>query len=174
MKEAILVLEQQSTRAGGQRVLDEVLRALAPEFRAIVAFPEDGPYADELRQRNIETLLYPLGRYRSGRKSLADMAVFPARSLHCGLRLAQVIRASDAKLVYINGARALVAGIMAARLTGRPSLFHSHLTLTRATDIFLASRAARHTTKIVACSQTTAAALVRDDRELAAKTQVIY
>jgi glycosyltransferase involved in cell wall biosynthesis len=170
----ILFLEQQSTRAGAQRVLDEVLRSLDPEFRPLVAFPDDGPYVDELRARNIETLTYPLGRYRSGPKSLRDMMVFPARSLYCGYRLADVIRERDVRLVYINGPRTLVAGVLAARLTGRPSLFHLHLTMTRRADILVASPAARRTTKIVACSKTTAAALVQDDDRLGAKTQVIY
>ena len=174
MKQTILFLEQQSTRAGAQRVLDEVLRSLDPEFRPLVAFPDDGPYVDELRAREIETLIYPLGRYRSGPKSVADKAVFPARSIYCGLRLAEVVRRKDVRLVYINGGRALVAGVLAARLSGRPSVFHLHLTMTRPTDIFVASRAARHATKVVACSQTTAAALVRDDPRLDRKTQVIY
>ena len=174
MKRTILFLDQQSTRAGAQRVLDEVLGALDPEFLPLVALPENGPYLDELRRRSIETFTYPLGRYRSGRKSVADMAVFPARSLYCGLRLARVIRDRDVRLVYINGARALAAGVLAARLTGRPSLFHIHLTMTRGADIFLASRLALRTTKVVACSQTTAAALIRDDSRLDRKTQVIY
>jgi glycosyltransferase involved in cell wall biosynthesis len=170
----ILFLEQQPTRAGGQRVLDEVLCSLAPEFAPLVAFPEDGPYVDELRRRSIETLAYPLGRYRSGSKSLADMLAFPLRSVRCAYRLAEIIRQRDVRLVYINGPRTLMAGVLAAQLTGRPSLFHLHMTMTRVTDLFVAARAAGRATKIVACSQTAAAALIGNDLRLKSKTQVIY
>ncbi len=76
MKQPILFLEQQSWRGGAERVLDEVLRALEPDFIPLVAFPEEGPYAAELQSRNIETFSFPLGRYRPGRKSLAEMAQF--------------------------------------------------------------------------------------------------
>jgi glycosyltransferase involved in cell wall biosynthesis len=170
----ILFLEQQTTRAGGQRVLDEVLRSLGPEFVPVVAFPEGGPYVDELHRRSVETLTYPLGRYRSGAKSLADMLAFPLRSLYCAYRLAEIIRQRDVRLVYINGPRTLVAGLLAARLTGLPSLFHLHMTMIRGTDLFVATRAARRATRIIACSQTAAAALLGHDRRLERQTQVIY
>lgn len=174
MPQRILFLEQQTTRAGGQRVLDEVLRALEPEFAPLVAFPGDGPYVDELRRRSIETLTYPLGRYRSGAKSLADMLAFPLRSAYCAYQLARIIRQRDVRLVYINGPRTLVTGVLAARLTGRPSLFHLHMTMTRRTDLLVATRAAQRATRIIACSQTAAAALIEQAHHLEPKTQVIY
>ena len=174
MRPPILFLEQQSTRAGAQRVLDEVLRAIQPDFEPLVAFPDDGPYVRELRDRNIETLTYPLGRYRSGPKSLADMLAFPFRSLESALALRDLVRRRNVGLIYLNGPRTLAAGVLLARLTHRPSLFHLHMTLTRRADTLLATRAARYATRIVACSQTGAAALVRNNNELAAKTVVVY
>ncbi|HEV2491858.1 MAG TPA: glycosyltransferase family 4 protein [Terriglobia bacterium] len=174
MPQRILFLEQQTTRAGGQRVLDEVFCALQPEFAPLVAFPGDGPYVNDLRRRSVETLTYPLGHYRSGSKSLADMMAFPLRSVYCAYRLAEIIRQRDVRLVYINGPRTLVAGVLAARLTGLPSLFHLHMTVIRGTDLLVASHAARRATRIVACSQTAAAALIGHDRRLEKKTQVIY
>ena len=116
MKPPILFLEQQGTRAGAQRVLAEAVLALEDECLPLVAFPEDGPFAAELRRRGIETLLYPLGHYSSGAKSLADMLAFPPRSLYCGLQLARTISRRQVQLVYINGPRCLLAGVLAARL----------------------------------------------------------
>ncbi|MGH9353177.1 MAG: glycosyltransferase, partial [Terriglobia bacterium] len=130
MKPVILFLGQQSRQEGAERVLDEVLYALAGEFAPLVALPEDGPFADTLRARGIETFLFPLGRYHAGRKSLSDVTTFPFRSARCALWLARVIRRRRAGLVYINGPRCLWAGALAARLTGRPSLFHLHMTMT--------------------------------------------
>lgn len=174
MKPAILFLEQQSTRAGAQRVLDEVLRAVEGDFEPLVAFPEDGPYVRDLGRRNIETLTYPLGRYRSGAKSARDLVAFPFRSLRCALALRRFILRRNVALIYLNGPRTLLAGVLAARLTHRPSLFHLHLTLTRRADTWLATHAARRATRIVACSGTGAASLVENHAELAAKTAVVY
>jgi glycosyltransferase involved in cell wall biosynthesis len=174
MKQAVLFLDQTSSWGGAQRVLEVVLGALEPDFLPLVGLPEDGPFASELRSRGIETLTFPLGRYRSGRKSLADMMAFPVRSLHCGVRLAQTIRRRNIRLVYINGPRCLPAGVLAARLTGRPSLFHLHLTMTRSTEIFVTERAAAHATKIVACCETAARVLLKRSRSLARTLEIIY
>ena len=170
----ILFLEQQAYRAGAQRVLLEVLSAIEPDFLPIVGFPEQGPFVAEIRGRGVETFLYPLGRYRSGRKSIADMTKLPLRSLYCGLLLARMIHRRKIRLVYINGPRPLIAGALAARLAGRPSVFHLHLTMTRKEDIFMVARAAKHVTRIVACSKTTAAALLAGHPEFNGLVQVIY
>jgi len=170
----ILFLEQQAHRAGAQRVLLEVLNAVEPDFLPIVGFPQHGPFVAEIRGRGIETFLYPLGRYRSGRKSIADMTKLPLRSLYCGLLLARIIRQRKIRLVYINGPRSLIAGALAARLAGRPSVFHLHLAMTRKADIFLVARAAKYVTKIVACSKTTAEALLAGHPEFNGLVQVIY
>ena len=171
---SILFLEQQAHRAGAQRVLAEVLRALDPDYLPIVGLPEEGPFAEEIRRRGIETFLYPLGRYASGRKPVADMTKLALRSLYCGWLLARLIRRRGIRLVYINGPRSLIAGALAARLTGRPAVFHLHLTMTRTADIFVTARAAKHVTRILACSETTAAALLANHLELKSKLQVVY
>ena len=173
-KSPILFLEQQAHRAGAQRVLLEVLSAIEPDYLPIVGFPEHGPFVAEIRDRGIETFLYPLGRYRSGRKSVADMMKLPLRSIYCGLSLARIIRKRNIRLVYINGPRCLIAGTLAARLAGRPSVFHLHLTMTRQEDIFVVTRAAKHVTKIVACSNTTAEALLAGHAYFKGLVQVIY
>jgi glycosyltransferase involved in cell wall biosynthesis len=170
----ILFLEQQAHRAGAQRVLAEVLRAVEPDYLPIVGFPEDGPFVEEIKSRGIETFLYPLGRYSSGRKSVADVRNLVLRSFYCGWLLARLIRRRGIRLVYINGPRSLIAATLAARLTGTPAVFHLHLTMTRASDIFVASRAAKYVTKILACSATTAAALLAGHTELKSKLRVIY
>ncbi|MGH9377797.1 MAG: nucleotidyltransferase family protein [Terriglobia bacterium] len=173
-RQRILFLEQQSWRSGAERVLDEALRALEPEFLPLVAFPDEGPFAAELRRRGVETLYFPLGRYRSGRKSIYDIASFPLRSLHCAFQLSRIIRARKVKLVYINSPRCLVAGVLAAQFTGRPSLFHLHMTMTRGADLLVARWASSRLTKIVACSKTAASSLAKSKPSLEGSIQVIY
>lgn len=174
MKPRVLFLDQQAWRAGGQRVLEDVLDALGDDIEPIVALPEDGPFAAALRDKNIETMTYPLGSYRPGQKSVGEMLAFPMRSLVCGLKLARVVTRRGIRLIYINGPRCLPAGVLAARLTGRPSIFHLHRTLTRKSELLVATRAARLATRIVACSQAAADSLTRADSRLARKTQIIY
>jgi glycosyltransferase involved in cell wall biosynthesis len=170
----ILFLEQQAHRAGAQRVLGEVLQAVEPDYLPIVGFPEDGPFVGEIKRRGIETFLYPLGRYSSGRKSVADMTKLPLRSVCCGWLLARIIRRRGIRLIYINGPRSLIAGAIAARLTGTPAVFHLHLTITRKTDMLVVARAARHMAKILACSETTAAVLLASHPELKSILRVIH
>lgn len=174
MKLPVLFLDQQAWRAGGQRVLEDVLDALREDIDPIVAIPEDGPFAATFRSRGVETMFYPLGSYRPGRKPLGEMLAFPIRSLVCGLKLARVVTRRGIRLIYINGPRCLPAGVLAARLTGRPSLFHLHRTLTRQSELFVAAHAGRLATRIVACSQASADALVGASPKLGSSMQVVY
>lgn len=174
MKVPVLFLDQQAWRAGGQRVLEDVLEALREDIDPIVAFPEDGPFAATLRSRGVETLFYPLGSYRPGRKSLGEMLAFPIRSLVCGLKLARVVTRRGIRLIYINGPRSLPAGVLAAGLTRTPSIFHLHRALTRRLDALITGRAAAHVTRILAVSQAAADSLVKTNPRLAGTTQVIY
>jgi glycosyltransferase involved in cell wall biosynthesis len=139
-----------------------------------VAFPDEGPFAADLRSRNVETLLFPLGRYRSGPKSLTDMMAFPPRSVYCGFRLAALIHRRKIALVYINSPRWLLAGVIAARLTGRPSIYHLHMTMSRRADLFVTAHTARHVTRVLACSQTAAQSLLKVDPSLARIMQIVY
>jgi len=174
MKRRVLILEQQSYWGGGQRVLHMVLNSLQDVIDPVVAFPDSGSFCQDLQSQKIETLIYPLGNYQSGRKSFADILAFGPRSLCCALDLAVTILKRKLELVYINGPRCLLAGVMAARLTGRPSLFFLHNTLFRRFDVALASRVASHVSRIVACSQAAAAPLLRTNPALREKLQVLY
>ncbi len=174
MKPAILILEQQSWRSGAQIVLESVLEALRDRFECLIVFPGDGPFVQAIRQKQIETAFFPLGTYSAGPKSWRDMLAFGPRTLACVAKLAATIIKRDIRLVYINGPRCLPAGVLAARLTGRPSLFHLHLTLHRPLEVWLASQAARGISSIVACSMTAGQSLVAGRPHLASKLQVVY
>ncbi|MGH9452907.1 MAG: glycosyltransferase family 4 protein, partial [Terriglobia bacterium] len=112
--------------------------------------------------------------YQSGHKSIKDMLAFGPRSIQCALSIVAMILRRKVDLVYINGPRCLLAGALAARITGRPSLFYLHNTLGRKSDIAVASWAANHVSRIVACSHAVASPLLRANPLLARKTQVLY
>ena len=174
MKRRVLILEQQSYRGGGQHILRMVLDALKDEIDPVVAFPQMGDFSVDLQKLNVETLTYPLGSYQSGHKSIKDMLAFGPRSVQCVLSLVAMILKRKVDLVYINGPRCLLAGALAARLTRRPSLFYIHNTVVRRSDIAVASWAANHVSRIVACSHAVASPLLRANPLLARKMQVLY
>lgn len=174
MKKTILFLEQQSWRGGAQRVLEAIVDSVAEEFDPIVAFPDNGPFRTALADRGIEAVTLPIGNYRPGRKSYPEMAGFALRSVVCGLKLAAMIQRRRVALVYINGPRCLPAGVLASWLTGRPSVFHLHLILTRKLEVLLAARLARYVSKVVFCSQAAGRSLLDADPRLGGKAQVLY
>lgn len=171
----ILLLDQQNWLGGAQRVLQSMLSVLPrEEYAVVVALPEGGTFRAELDAAGAEAIPLRIGSYRSGRKSALESMLWIWRSVMCGLRLARFIQRRNVALVYINGPRCLPAGVLAARLTGRPAIFHLHLILRRMPDGLLAARLARHMARIVACSRAAAASLIEVDPQLSHKTQVIY
>jgi glycosyltransferase involved in cell wall biosynthesis len=174
MKARILVLDQHSYWGGGQRVLEMVLDSVRDRVDPVVALPERGSVGADLEGAGFEVCTYPLGSYRSGAKSAGDMFMFGPRTVHAALRLAGLISKRDLEMVYVNGSRCLAAGVLAARLTGRPSLFCLHQTLTRRAEVALASRLAKHVSGIVACSQAAADSLLHARPSLATKLRVLY
>ena len=174
MKKKILFLEQQSWLSGAQSVLQSVLDATAEDYDPIVAFPNDGPFRRKLEDLKVQTLTYPLGLYQTGQKSRSEMLRFALQSVVCAFKLTRIIRSQGIGLVYINGPRCLPAGVLAARMTGRPTLFHLHLTLVRKPEIFLVANLARYVSTIVSCSQAAAAGIVSANRRLAGKTHILY
>jgi glycosyltransferase involved in cell wall biosynthesis len=174
VKRKILFLEQQSWLSGAQRVLQSVLDATADEYDPIVAFPNDGPFRRKLEDLKVQTLTYPLGLYQTGQKSRSEMLRFALQSVLCAIKLTRIIRSQDAGLVYINGPRCLPAGVLAARITGRPALFHLHLTLARKPEVLLVANLARYVSTVVSCSRAAAAGIVSANRRLAGKTHILY
>lgn len=174
MRKTIVFLEQQSWRGGAQRVLESTLNAVGADLDCIVAFPDSGPFRESLEARGIDTITLPIGPCRSGWKPPLEVAGLAVRSLLSGLRLARFAKRRQVALIYINGPRYLPAGVLAARLSGRPSIFHLHLILNRRLDLAVAAGLSRWVSGIVACSRAAAVALLDKDAGLSEKIQVLY
>jgi glycosyltransferase involved in cell wall biosynthesis len=170
----IVFLEQQSWLGGAQRVLEATIEAIGRDYECIAAFPEEGTFRRSLQKKGIETVDLPIGHYRSGRKSVPEMVRFVCRSVYCGLRLAQLVHRRQIALVYINGPRCLLAGVLAAALTRRPAIFHLHLILERKPEVLLVRALSRKCSAILACSHAAALSLYEGKPQLAARTQVVY
>jgi glycosyltransferase involved in cell wall biosynthesis len=116
----------------------------------------------------------PIGNYQPGPKSFFETTTFAWRSLYCAFKLARFIRRRRIALVYINGPRCLPAGMLAAWWTGRPTIFHLHLILSRRLEAELVVRSSRRVSRILACSHAAAASLLDRAPGLSTKTQVLY
>lgn len=109
---------------GGEIALLEVIRALRGKVEPFVILGADGPFVDRLCQESIPTVILPLPdgaravRLQSGLraipKSLRVAPVIP--------RLARMLRSVD--VVHTNSMKAHLYGGVAARLAGRPLLWH--------------------------------------------------
>ncbi|HEX5481425.1 MAG TPA: glycosyltransferase family 4 protein [Terriglobia bacterium] len=172
-KTPIMILDQQSWRGGGQRVLGNVLTSLEEDFEATVVFPDRGPFQKELQDRGYETLIHPLGSYSPGAKPAREKAAFTLRTVLCALRLSRAMMARKSALVYVNGARCLPFGVAAAWLTGKPVLFHLHNALSRRSDIALVSWLSRYVSKIIVCSNAAADCLLRSCPKLRSKIVLV-
>src|SRR4030095_4235388 len=153
---------------------ESILSSLEEECVPIVAFPGRGPFRSALDAKQIETITCPIGDSRSGEKSRFEMAAFAIRSVYCAIRLVPLLLKRRVSLIYINGPRCLPAGVLAAKLTGRPCIFHLHSILTRKTEINLVVHLAKHVSRILTCSRAAALPLLRADDRLSVKTQVLY
>jgi glycosyltransferase involved in cell wall biosynthesis len=81
-----------------------------------------GPLADALTDRGVEVATFPLGALR--RSFRPDyLAAVAWNNLSGAMRLARLIREQDVALVHSNNSHVL-AGALAARMTGRPHIAH--------------------------------------------------
>ena len=86
----VLLVDQFAELGGAQRCFLDLAPALsAAGWRVTAALPGEGPYAERLRALGAEVELFPMGKYSSGRKGLAEQLRFAAEAP----RLARELRA---------------------------------------------------------------------------------
>jgi len=149
----ILFLDQFSEMGGGQRVLLDVVDAVANRgWTAHVFVPGDGPLVDQLRARNVPLGHMPCGPYRSGGKSPADFLRFGLDVRRQAREIDSRLRQERFDLVYVNGPRLLSAAARAVR--GRaPVWFHAHSRIQQSYAVRAAGYCIRKVdATVVACS----------------------
>lgn len=118
----LLILDQFSDPGGAQQCLLEFL----PEVRergghALVGLPGEGAVIERVRQLGFETARIACGPYRSGRKSLSDVARFLWQRPRLAAQIRRMAGRMSPTLIYINGPR-----IVPAAPSGWPVVFHAH------------------------------------------------
>jgi glycosyltransferase involved in cell wall biosynthesis len=121
----LLVLDQFSDLGGAQRQLLDLLPAMREAgWKVLVGMPGEGELFRRVRDLGFETASIECGPYRSGSKSLADMARFVSGAPFLARQIGQLLDKAPADLLYLNGPRLLPAA--ALRRPRVPVLFHSH------------------------------------------------
>jgi glycosyltransferase involved in cell wall biosynthesis len=159
MRSHILFLEVLPTISGGQRVLLDLMPALAERFDVTVVVPGDGPLAQALQARGSAVSVVPMADFTLVNKSVRDLASFAADTPRLTIALRDIIRRKAVHLVYANSSRAFVWGTLGARLAGRPIIWHAHNILGDRKTLALIRILARTATvrKIVCASEAAAA-----------------
>jgi glycosyltransferase involved in cell wall biosynthesis len=123
----ILFLEQFAAISGGQIVLLQILDSLdRGRYMPFVVLPKKGDLSAELEKRNIQYYVLPIGTYSVGRKGLWDVFKYAFLSLILIPLCVYVIKKNNIDLVYANAPRTYLWGTIAARLAGRPVIWHIH------------------------------------------------
>ncbi len=157
----ILLVDQSGQLGGAELCLADL--AMHRRHDAKVVLFSEGPFADHLRDRQITTEVLPLpgaaSRITKTTSALTLAASLPAQLSH-GLALRRRIR--EARLVYLNTAKALVYGTAANFPHLRPAVYHLHDLLDprhfSATNIRVLVAAANRAQIVIANSRATAEA----------------
>jgi len=114
-----------TSEVGGSDVsLAHIVERLDPaRYQAVVALPSDGPLVPRLERAGATVVIVPSMRKLTSRQGKAGLAAFAAGYPRGVLALAAEIRSHAADLVHTNTIHNLY-GWAAARLTGRPHVWH--------------------------------------------------
>jgi glycosyltransferase involved in cell wall biosynthesis len=124
----VVYLDHVAQLSGGELALLRLLPILT-DVQAHVILAEEGPLVDRLRQSGISVEVLPMrGRTRQLRKDSVQAGRLPLRAtsdtLAYSLRLAWRLRQLRADLVHTNSLKSGIYGSIAARLAGKPVIWH--------------------------------------------------
>ncbi len=174
MRKKILFLDQFGSLGGGQRVLMDTLAVLdASQFDATVALAGEGDFKRLLLASGIPVIDLPLGNYHSGSKTLWDMVRFGPRTLLCSLSLTGTVLRNRFDLIFANGPRTFACAAALGFLTRRPVFWHLHNVFSSQTVAKALSVLALGVTRIITCSKSAAAPLLKYRPDLQSKTWLI-
>jgi glycosyltransferase involved in cell wall biosynthesis len=122
----ILFLDQFSDIGGAQQCMLDLLPAIQENgWRVHAALPGDGPLCERLRAAGIPVTEIRCGPYRSGRKSLLDVARLAFDMRQQARVISRLLVEQRFDLIYVNGPRVMPAVAKAAG-SSVPVLFHAH------------------------------------------------
>jgi glycosyltransferase involved in cell wall biosynthesis len=151
----VAFLDQVGVAAGGaEQTLATFLEHAPREIAPSVILFEDGPFADRLRALGFPVDIVPIPAAIGGstRERMHIGAALQIPSV--ALRIARVLRARGAELVYTNSMKAHLIGALAARWTGLRCVMHFHDIVEGKARAALRSAARLGSRERIACSRT--------------------
>jgi glycosyltransferase involved in cell wall biosynthesis len=141
----LLILDQFSDPGGAQQGLLDLLPEIrARRWQALVGLAGDGAIFERVRELGFEAERLACGPYRSGPKSIADVARFLWQMPRLTGQIRRMVERTDAALIYANGPR-----LLPALPTGLPVVFHAHSYIGPGAVRKLVGRALRRTSAYV-------------------------
>lgn len=178
--DTILYVHSSDEMYGADRVLLQLVDLLDKQrFRPIVVVPNDVPYQGQLSQalceREIETVQMKTAVLRRKYFTPYGMLVYLWRLIVSTLALVSLIRRESVSLVHSNTS-AVIPGALAARLAGRPHVWHVHEILVRPGALwrFTSWLLPRLSDRVVAVSGPARDHLCAGDRRNEEKAMVIH
>jgi glycosyltransferase involved in cell wall biosynthesis len=134
----VAYVDHTAVLSGGELALSNLIAALdRRRWDPHVILGSDGPLVARLRKAGVPVEILPLPAILSGVRQdrLGRAAILhPLRALaalHYVRRLARHLHDRDIGLVHANSLKACILASLAARLAGRPSIWHIHSLVTR-------------------------------------------
>lgn len=120
----VLFVDQSGQCGGAELMLADLLRGLRGEVEVRAVLFDEGPFADLLRKEGFAVEVLPLKlRTTKAAGKLTRLLDLPLLGV---LALKLACRARGCDLIYANTPKAMVAGALAARLSGKRLVFHLH------------------------------------------------
>ena len=175
MRRVLYVNASGDTLGGAERcLLDVVTRIGEFGWRAHVALPFHGELEKELTRAHVPTYVTELGVLRSRQELRSPKLVWRLFcTLPAAFALAQHIRRAGIDLVHSNSS-AVLAGALAARLTGRPHVWHVREILRGPSWRILRRAVLRFSTRIVCISSAVARNVTAGSADACRKVAIIH
>jgi len=118
----VLALDQSGVLGGAELSLLEVVKAL--RARMDVVLFDDGPFRAALVRAGVPVTVLDAGATRNIRKQGGSPPIGKALASVWSLVRASAARARNSDVIYANTQRAMVIGVMAGKLSGKPVVWH--------------------------------------------------
>jgi glycosyltransferase involved in cell wall biosynthesis len=122
----VLYVHSSADLYGSDVALLNLVTRLPDTIRPIVLLPEEGPLAERLRERTIDTTVFPLAvprRYYFHPMRVHRLLTLLAEFLTCRQKMRRLIRRERVDIVHLN-VSILLAPAWVARGCGKPILWH--------------------------------------------------
>jgi glycosyltransferase involved in cell wall biosynthesis len=125
---SIAFLDQYAGMGGGQQVLVDLVRYFRSQGDGVsVHLPGSGATSELLIKEGFAVQDLPLPEMTPGRKTLAEKVLYPLHSRSAARALVRDLIAAPPDILYCNGPRTFLPGILAAKKLGCPVFCGLHL-----------------------------------------------